>query len=216
MKKFMLLAISSVMLLLMMATPSISADEGDFGGPEINFENPVKGVSFSHKAHVGDFGFACDSCHDSLFEMQVGSSFEKGDFTMASFNKGLYCGACHNGSMAFATNTQCASCHVADGGDILYTEPVKSVVFSHRIHVDKNGLGCDSCHDGLFEMKALAAQDKDNFTMEALYKGEYCGACHDGSMAFASNTQCATCHVGVKGYRRVSGEGEKATSEHSE
>ncbi len=213
MKKFMLLTIGASMVLLMTASLSISADGEDFGGPEITFEHPVKGVKFSHKAHVGDLGFACDSCHDGLFDMQVGAAFEKGNFTMASLNKGLYCGACHNGSMAFASNTQCSSCHEA-GGDILYTEPVKSVIFSHNIHVEKNGLECDSCHDGLFEMKALAAQTKENFTMNALYQGEYCGACHDGSTAFASNTQCATCHIGVKGYRKVAGEEKSEEGAH--
>jgi|SRR5208283_4229411 len=87
---------------------------------------------------------------------------------------------------------------VTHGGDILYTKPVKSVLFSHNLHVEKEKLGCDMCHMKLFEMKALAAQSKEDFTMGALYKGKYCGACHNGKAAFASNTQCARCHGGVK------------------
>ncbi|MFN3479247.1 MAG: c(7)-type cytochrome triheme domain-containing protein [Thermodesulfovibrionales bacterium] len=89
---------------------------------------------------------------------------------------------------------------VSGGGDIVYTKPVKSVLFSHKLHVEEKGLSCDMCHSGLFEPEALNAQGKMDFNMESLYKGKYCGACHNGKMAFASNIQCARCHIGVKGY----------------
>lgn len=85
----------------------------------------------------------------------------------------------------------------ASGGDIIYTKPLKSVIFSHKAH---SKIGCDRCHSGLFEMKALAVQDKPDFNMDSLYKGKYCGACHNGKEAFASDTQCARCHGGVKEY----------------
>lgn len=85
------------------------------------------------------------------------------------------------------------------GGDILYTKPVKSVLFSHKTHVEQKGLTCDMCHSGAFEMQSLRAQENPDFTMESLYQGKYCGACHNGTMAFASNTRCASCHTGVKG-----------------
>lgn len=79
---------------------------------------------------------------------------------------------------------------------ILYTKPVESVIFSHSDHLQK-GTTCASCHSGLFEMEALKAQKNKDFTMDSLYKGKYCGACHDGKKAFASDTQCARCHVGA-------------------
>ncbi len=85
---------------------------------------------------------------------------------------------------------------------IIYDKPVKGVIFSHKVHVDK-GLGCEMCHNRLFEQKAKKAQDNPDFVMESLYKGKYCGACHNGSLAFASNTRCATCHIGVKGEERA-------------
>lgn len=91
---------------------------------------------------------------------------------------------------------------------MIWTKPVKAVVFYHKTHTMGAGLSCDNCHDGLFEMAAGTAQENADFTMDSLYKGKYCGACHDGNMAFASNTRCATCHVGVKGYNRLTG-GEK-------
>lgn len=88
---------------------------------------------------------------------------------------------------------------------IIWNKPVKGVFFSHKTHTMDMGLSCDSCHDELFEMMAGAAEEKADFTMESLYAGKYCGACHDGSMAFASNTRCTTCHIGVKGVKRMSG-----------
>ncbi len=91
----------------------------------------------------------------------------------------------------------------AYGGDIVYAKPVKGVIFSHKAHVDDLGLSCNMCHDKLFQMDALNAQKNDDFTMKSLYSGKYCGACHDGKTAFASNTQCARCHIGVKGYDKA-------------
>lgn len=90
------------------------------------------------------------------------------------------------------------------GGTIIFTKPVKAVVFEHKTHI-ANGLGCDSCHSGIFEMATGTAEAKEDFTMDSLYKGKYCGTCHDGSTAFASNTRCTVCHIGVKGFNRLKG-----------
>lgn len=87
------------------------------------------------------------------------------------------------------------------GGDITYTKPLKAVLFSHKAHVEKVGLTCDMCHPNTFEMQALKVQEGPDFTMAALAEGKYCGACHNGTMAFTSNSRCATCHVGVKGMK---------------
>jgi c(7)-type cytochrome triheme protein len=92
-----------------------------------------------------------------------------------------------------------ASGDTMHGGDIVYVKPLKAVTFSHKVHVEETGLSCDMCHSGLFEMSALAVQGKSDFTMKGLEEGKYCGSCHNGSMAFASNTRCASCHSGVKG-----------------
>ncbi len=88
---------------------------------------------------------------------------------------------------------------------IIFTKPVKAVDFSHKVHTMGAGLECDSCHDDLFQMEAGAAEQNDDFTMESLYAGKYCGACHDGDMAFASNKRCTFCHIGVKGFERLHG-----------
>lgn len=192
--------------LLVMTTAFIQNAVADEDGGEIEY----KSVVFSHEAHGEDgAGFDCDSCHDGMFEMEAEAMLNAPGFSMDAIYDGEYCGSCHDGDMAFASDSDCTTCHSKDGGDILYFKPVKSVIFSHEKH---NDLDCESCHTGLFGMEALAAQEQPDFTMEALYQGQYCGACHDGDTAFASDTRCATCHEGVKGYNRRTG--KEATKEH--
>ncbi|MHB8057187.1 MAG: cytochrome c3 family protein [Desulfuromonadaceae bacterium] len=106
-----------------------------------------------------------------------------------------------------------AALAATQGGEIIFEKPVKGVIFSHKAHVEVNGLSCDMCHNRLFEMGRVA-QEKADFVMESLYQGKYCGACHNGTMAFASNTRCATCHIGVKGQKRLSGEGNHKKTGH--
>lgn len=98
---------------------------------------------------------------------------------------------------------------------IIWVKPVKSVVFSHKEHTMGAGLACDSCHDEIFAMEAGAAEAEADFTMQAMYDGKYCGSCHDGSTAFAANTRCTTCHIGVRGHGRLSGEQAKEGAEKS-
>lgn len=99
-------------------------------------------------------------------------------------------------AIAIAVPAMAAENH---GGNVVYTKPVKSVHFSHKVHVEEKGLSCDLCHARNFEMQALKAQGNSDFTMKSLVEGKYCGTCHNGTMAFASNTRCAACHSGVKG-----------------
>lgn len=99
------------------------------------------------------------------------------------------------------------------GGTVIFVKPVKAVVFEHKNHIDQ-GLECDSCHDDLFEMENGTAEANDDFTMASLYAGKYCGACHDGDMAFASNSRCTVCHIGVKGYNRAMGTSPASSGGH--
>lgn len=102
-----------------------------------------------------------------------------------------------------------------DGGTIVFTKPVKAVIFEHKNHIAQ-GLDCDSCHSGLFEMATGTAEGNEDFTMESLYQGKYCGACHDGNTAFASNTRCTVCHIGVKGFNRLNGKPAAGSGGHGE
>ncbi len=182
-------------------------------GPQktISFNTPVK-ASFTHEIHTADIGLDCSSCHDSKmaaenrgFAMQRGVAEATGVFTMANMAAGQFCGTCHNGEMAFGVDENCAACHQLPHDPIVWTVPVKAVVFSHNTHINDVGLDCASCHSDVFAMKVGAASASGNYTMQAIYDGQYCGSCHDGETAFASNTQCNSCHIGVKGYNRMMG-----------
>ncbi|OGQ95870.1 MAG: hypothetical protein A2521_01835 [Deltaproteobacteria bacterium RIFOXYD12_FULL_57_12] len=85
---------------------------------------------------------------------------------------------------------------------IVFSKPIRAVLFEHKAHLGR-GLNCDSCHSGLFEMKAGSAESHEDFVMTSLYEGNYCGACHNGQAAFAAKTRCTACHIGVRGYKQL-------------
>jgi c(7)-type cytochrome triheme protein len=183
--------------------------EGTSGGGDIVYTKPVKSVIFSHKVHVEERGLSCDMCHSGLFEPAALKAQEKSDFNMDSLYKGKYCGACHDGKMAFASNTQCARCHTGVKGykayqkmgpvksamlvpkdDIIYTSKgIGPVKFSHDFHV--KAFGCNDCHTKHFVMKKGGSK----MTMDAMYGGKFCGACHNGNIA-TPVTDCGKCHKG--------------------
>lgn len=94
------------------------------------------------------------------------------------------------------------------GGDIIYTKPVKAVIFSHKAHTEDLGLQCGWCHDKVFEMEALHMQKEADFDMNSLCNERYCGTCHNGDIAFSTTTQCARCHIGIKGYNELVQQGK--------
>lgn len=87
---------------------------------------------------------------------------------------------------------------------VIWQSPVRGVVFFHKTHTMENELDCDSCHDDVFEMESGVAEKQEDFTMAAMYEGKYCGVCHDGETAFASDKRCTLCHIGVRGVERLS------------
>jgi c(7)-type cytochrome triheme protein len=94
------------------------------------------------------------------------------------------------------------------GGDIIYTKPLKAVIFSHKAHTEDIGLQCEWCHDSTFEMEALHMQETANFDMQSLCNENYCGTCHNGDISFSTTVQCARCHIGVKGYNELVQQGK--------
>ena len=78
-------------------------------------------------------------------------------------------------------------------GDVFYphrsgTDHIPSAYFPHWVHRIK--YKCYACHDDLFPMRLGA-----NPTMAAMAKGQSCGACHNGKIAFGVDT-CQRCHIG--------------------
>lgn len=182
-------------------------DEDQYG-PEalIQWDSPVEGTFFSHKVHTMEVGLDCASCHDETFDMEIGAAQEQGDFTMSAMAEGKYCGACHyENGFAFTTEENCAACHKAPEKMIVWTKPIEGVVFEHEIHVEDFGFDCESCHPHSFEMRAGAASEQDDFTMDAMdNENKYCGQCHyPGGFAYSGKKRCTSCHIGVKGVKRA-------------
>ena len=76
--------------------------------------DPVVFIHWSHRAR-----YTCRVCHQEL-----GFSMRSGDtgITRAQYTAGKYCGACHNGKIAFTVQdgnpSQCGKCHLKDMGPV--------------------------------------------------------------------------------------------------
>ena len=86
----------------------------------------------------------------------------------------------------------------AEYGDVLinnYSESagMRPVVFPHWFH--RIRFRCKVCHTELgFEMRAGA----NDVTMQQIINGEFCGACHNGVIAWPTEN-CELCHSGKPG-----------------
>ena len=70
---------------------------------------------------------------------------------------------------------------------------MRPVVFPHWFH--RIRFRCNTCHGDLgFQFKAGA----DEINMVKIIDGQYCGACHNGDIAW-SIENCDLCHSGVAG-----------------
>ncbi len=62
-----------------------------------------------------------------------------------------------------------------------------AALFSHKTHA---GFGCAACHPSVFPQAAVG------FTHVEMTRGNFCGHCHDGALAFAiTGAPCTRCHV---------------------
>jgi c(7)-type cytochrome triheme protein len=140
-------------------------------------------VDFSHQQHAGKFN--CSKCHPETFNMKKGTTH----ITMDEMYKGNSCGKCHNGQIAFAS-TECAKCHQmsAFNKELSYRSGgVSPAVFSHSFHT--SAFECSTCHTSVFKYKKHGSGMK----MDDIYKGKYCGTCHNEQMAFGPKA-CNKCH----------------------
>jgi c(7)-type cytochrome triheme protein len=87
----------------------------------VSSANNVKPVGFSHWQHR--LKYTCRVCHSELgFNMKANTT----DITEMANRKGKYCGACHNGKIAFRHNGNCDKCH---NGNIAYANKKFDVFF---------------------------------------------------------------------------------------
>jgi len=68
------------------------------------------------------------------------------------------------------------------------TKTVTDVLFSHGVHT--YWFNCNSCHPSIFKKKR---GETKGLTMSAIFKGEFCGRCHD-KVAFRTRA-CYMCHL---------------------
>jgi c(7)-type cytochrome triheme protein len=204
MRYFTLLALAVIVAISASSFATrVSAEEGVTFPKDIVYSSTGEAVVFSHRKHVEDFGTACDECHGAIFAVKVGAARAKGDFTMQSLYSGKYCGVCHNGQKAFASDDieQCARCHSGSQGAEPGSGPAglsgpkepislgsgdNVAVFKHPAH---GALSCDRCHTDLFPMKKTATIT----TMDDINAKKSCGTCHNGATAFDA-TDCGKCH----------------------
>lgn len=80
-------------------------------------------------------------------------------------------------------------------GDIVFSRKegeggTPPAVFPHWVH--RIRYKCYACHPALFEMKAGA----NAISMDAMQQGKFCGACHNGKIAWdVGFDTCNRCHV---------------------
>ena len=192
--------LSTALAVMTLQAAPVLAEEGVSYPGEISYEVTGKSVLFSHKAHVEDFGLACDECHGAIFEPKTNAARDKGEFNMNALYAGKYCGVCHNGDRAFASDdfTQCERCHTGNPPRLVKgsisgpKEPItlgsddNVAVFKHPAHAK---LACIDCHTAIFPMKLT----KTITSMDEINQKKSCGTCHNGTRAFDAS-ECGKCH----------------------
>jgi c(7)-type cytochrome triheme protein len=99
-----------VVLLGAVASPEARAEYGDVVINNYSDKAGMRPVVFPHWFHR--IRFACKACHADLgFQFRAGGN----DINMVKIIDGQFCGACHNGEIAWAIEN-CNLCHSAPPG----------------------------------------------------------------------------------------------------
>ena len=100
-----------ILFLSLLATPiMVSAEYGDVLINNYSDEAGMRPVVFPHWFHR--IRFRCKVCHADLgFKMQAGGN----QINMLKIIDGEYCGACHNGEVAWSVEN-CDVCHTGKAG----------------------------------------------------------------------------------------------------
>ncbi len=94
----------------LLATDDASAEYGDVVMNQYSDKAGIRPVVFPHWFHR--VRFRCKVCHADLgFKFKAGGN----DIDMLKIIDGQYCGACHNGEIAWSTE-QCGLCHSGKPG----------------------------------------------------------------------------------------------------
>ncbi len=104
------MTIAALALISILGIGPARAEFGDIVMNQYSDAAGIRPVVFPHWFHR--VRFSCKACHSDL-----GIKFKAGgnDITMVKIMDGLYCGACHNGKMAW-TVENCDLCHTGKPG----------------------------------------------------------------------------------------------------
>ena len=106
MKKFTILLAVIIALAFFGSAMAVSS------GKTVEFKTSMGTVTFDGKTHA-EKGLKCMDCHPKTFQMKKGSF----KMTEADHVPGKLCGACHDGTKAFAqTKENCNKCHKKAAG----------------------------------------------------------------------------------------------------
>jgi len=109
MRRVAIVCISGLISFLFFAMPA-TAEYGDVVINNYAEKQGMRPVIFSHWFHR--IRYACKVCHADLgFKFKAGGN----DITMFKIIDGQYCGACHNGKIAWSVKN-CNLCHSAKPG----------------------------------------------------------------------------------------------------
>lgn len=171
--------LSVLALIIMLSACSAAAQTGQKKEKSVEKTPAIKSLK--------DSGLPCFSCH-SYKKFSVD---EPGKFShMKHIGFGVHCNQCHiiigHEKIELDKDT-CNSCHNLKK-DFTYPSPgMRPAIFSHSMHMAM--FKCGSCHTGLFKYK----KGGSGITMDGIYKGKFCGKCHNGQTAFATS-DCGKCH----------------------
>jgi len=155
--------------------------------PEVNYKTPpVPAAVFSHVFHTQ--AYSCKDCHPSNVKPDRKKNKR---VTMSGMEKGLSCGACHDGKTAFSVKGDCAKCHIGFKlpAKLTFKNNKGTIIghFSHEFHTA--AYQCNDCHTKLYPYG-----NGKRITMKEMEAGTSCGACHDGKTAFSVKGDCIKCH----------------------
>ena len=104
------LSVAMAGLLLLIGVPQANAEYGDIVINNYADAAGMRPVIFPHWFHR--IRFACKVCHADLgFKFKAGGN----EINMAKIIDGQFCGACHNGEIAWSVDN-CNMCHTAKPG----------------------------------------------------------------------------------------------------
>lgn len=128
--------------------------------------------------HRGQYGTACDECHDAVSWKRIKPVHDVGNFSLAGSHDGVDCRRCHQDSRPLGgTGNVCVGCHRSDD-----------------VHANSLGPRCGQCHT----QWAFAPARFDHTTVGCDLSGQHrtlpCFDCHKSGAFGGLVSECYGCH----------------------